>query len=227
MVVEMEGAELLGLTHRSLKGFGGVQVHGAIVAPLTRLSLRAQAFGFELAIASGYRSFERQLLIWNAKAQGQRPVLDDDGSVIDVSELSDVELLFAILRWSALPGASRHHWGTDVDVYDAVPSKEGYKLQLTVEETVEGAVYGPFYQWLDEALSLDDSGFFRPYTKAVGGVAPEPWHLSYAPLSLQYQSGLSKGTILDVLKSADIALKSAIIGNFDEIFDRFIVVDKS
>ncbi|MCZ8486094.1 D-alanyl-D-alanine carboxypeptidase family protein [Vibrio lentus] len=30
---------------------------------------------------------------------------------------SEQQKLSAILRWSALPGASRHHWGCDFDVF--------------------------------------------------------------------------------------------------------------
>jgi len=52
----------------------------------------------------------RQAEIWNAKAAGLRPVLDANEQPIDTGTLSERELVFAILRWSALPGASRHHW---------------------------------------------------------------------------------------------------------------------
>ena len=31
-------------------------------------------------------------------------------------------------------------------------------------------------------------GFFRPYTTDRGGVAPEPWHLSYAPVAARAQA---------------------------------------
>ena len=97
----------------------GIAVHRAIVAPLTALQADAAQAGFDLRLVSGYRSFDRQLAIWNAKAMGKRAVLDSAGRVLDISALSEVELVNAIMRWSALPGASRHHWGSDIDVYDA------------------------------------------------------------------------------------------------------------
>ena len=34
-------------------------------------------------------------------------------------------LIETILLWSALPGGSRHHWGTDVDVFDAAAVAPG------------------------------------------------------------------------------------------------------
>ncbi len=215
---------LLGKQHPYLKDFNGVQVHERLLAPLLALSKDAEANGFQLAIASAYRSFDRQLLIWNSKAGGGRPVLGEDGTALDTSALSDSELLFAILRWSALPGASRHHWGTDVDIYDYGPSKRGYQLQLTVEETLDGGVYSEFYTWLDGALDSGHCDFFRPYTRGQGGVAPEPWHLSFAPVSRQYQDALSKDAILQVLMRTDIKLKSEILDHFDEIYERFVVV---
>ena len=76
----------------------------------------ADTAGFQLEIASGFRDFSRQLLIWNNKFSGQRTMLDSHSQPLDPSRLSDEEKLFAILRWSALPGTSRHHWGTDFDI---------------------------------------------------------------------------------------------------------------
>ena len=38
------------------------------------------------------------------------------------------------MRWSAIPGSSRHHWGTDLDVYDAAAVTPDYQVQLTPQE---------------------------------------------------------------------------------------------
>ena len=70
----------------------------------------AEQAGQTLAVASAYRGFDRQLSIWNAKARGEKPVLDLAGQAIDLDCLSDWDRVQAILTWSALPGASRHHW---------------------------------------------------------------------------------------------------------------------
>ncbi len=35
-----------------------------------------------------------------------------------MAALSDLEKCKAMLRWSAVPGASRHHWGTEIDIFD-------------------------------------------------------------------------------------------------------------
>lgn len=204
-----------------------VPVHRELVSYLETLRGRAHDAGFELAVASGFRSFERQLTIWNAKAQGRRPLLDDRGQQVAAGELSPEQRLFAILRWSALPGGSRHHWGTDIDVFDAEPSKTGYQLQLTCEETEEGGVYGEFHKWLTVELARADAVFFRPYQQCHGGVAPEPWHLSCRPLVEPYQQSLRKPELRQLIAATDIALQEQILAHFDEIYERFVVVQQA
>ena len=103
----------------------GARVHREVVEPFRSLKREARTAGFDLQILSGYRSFEQQLSIWNRKASGKLAVLDSDAVALDVEALSKRELVFAILRWSALPGASRHHWGTDLDVYDGAVTPKG------------------------------------------------------------------------------------------------------
>lgn len=202
-----------------------VPVHRELVPHIELLRTRASHAGFELALASGFRSFGRQLDIWNAKAEGRRPLLDDNGHSLNPRNMGEEPLLWAILRWSALPGTSRHHWGTDIDVYDAGPSRQGYRLQLTHEETQIDGVYAAFHHWLTAELSCGQSTFFRPYQQWHGGVAPEPWHLSFAPLAAAYQRSLAEAELRDLLRRSDIALKDVILARLDEILQRFVWVD--
>ncbi|MFB0953911.1 MAG: D-alanyl-D-alanine carboxypeptidase family protein, partial [Aeromonadaceae bacterium] len=64
----------------------------------------ARADGLDLALASSYRSFARQQLIWDEKFQGRRPVLDAQSQPLDIRTWGDLARIQAILRWSALPG---------------------------------------------------------------------------------------------------------------------------
>jgi len=179
--------------------------------------------GIDLQIASGFRSFERQLAIWNRKMNGELPVLDDHGKALDVRALTERERVFAALRWSALPGASRHHWGTDVDVYDAaVTLPEGYRLQLTQQEAHD--YFHHLHHWLDERIASNTAhGFFRPYAEDRGGIAPELWHLSYAPVANIFHKAFSIDELAGILRATDIALKEVILQNLPEIHQRFIV----
>jgi len=188
-----------------------------------RLQLRAAESGMELAIASGYRSFERQLSIWNRKVRGQLPVLDPQGQTMEISKLSDIEKVFAILRWSALPGASRHHWGTDCDVYDKAAMPSGYSLQLTQEEA--RGLFAALHGWLDSQIATQRAeGFFRPYDVDRGGIAPEPWHLSYAPLAETCQQAFCIHRLAKILQVADMELKEVVLENLMDIYRRFILL---
>ena len=196
-------------------------VHSDLLAPLQALREIAQQAGHDLAIASAYRGFDRQLLIWNAKARGERPVLSLEGKVLDLETLSDWEKVQAILTWSALPGASRHHWGSDLDVFNPLCMPPDYQLQLTQAEYLEG-VQCNFNQWLSQLLDAGRSDFFRPYQRYTGGIAPEPWHISYRPLADQCQAALTRDVLADALETADLCLKSCVLNHLDEILERFV-----
>jgi LAS superfamily LD-carboxypeptidase LdcB len=201
------------------------RVHPSALEPLLFLQQRAASAGFVLKVASSYRSFERQLLIWNSKARGLRPVLNSAGEPMDINLLSQRDKVFAILRWSALPGASRHHWGTDVDVYGSVHIDPNYSVQLTVAETQNGGPFAEFHCWLSDELALGNSNFFRPYAQDRGGIAPEPWHLSYAPVAKDYACQFTSEILREQLLQTEFELKHAVLDNLDEIFQRFIYVD--
>ncbi len=215
---------LLGIDH-SFIDFCTINVplHKNVVKAFQKLQQDAAIEGYQLTIASGFRSFDRQLKIWNEKVQGIRPVCGDDGRKIDLQQLDDWQQVQAILRWSALPGASRHHWGTDLDIYDRAAVAEDYQLQLTADEAEEG---GPFYAmhcWLDHMIERDLAhGFYRPYSKDRGGVAPERWHISYAPLADNYQSLLTIDVLEQAVKGADMAQKATVLEHLDEIYQRYV-----
>lgn len=202
----------------------GARVNRAVAVPFLRLRDAAHLAGFELAIFSGFRDFERQLSIWNGKAAGRQAVLDSNAEPLVVADLSAKELAFAILRWSALPGASRHHWGTDLDVIDAAARPDGYEIELIPEEVNPGGMFGPLHEWLDRRIADRAAfGFFRPYDTDRGGVAPERWHLSCAPVAAHYESRFDIDVIRDVVENADIELKATVLDNLDEIYTRFVV----
>ena len=65
------------------------------------------------------------------------------------------------MLWSALPGASRHHWGTDFDVYDkAKIESTGKKLELIPEEYEDNGPCALLSQWLFN--NAEKFGFYFP-----------------------------------------------------------------
>jgi LAS superfamily LD-carboxypeptidase LdcB len=213
---------LTGQTERHLVPcWSGHLVHAQVLPALEELRQAAMQAGFELAIASSYRSYQRQLSIWKAKAAGQRPLLADNGTPLDSADLSEEQILERILRWSALPGTSRHHWGTDLDVYDAAAMPADYQLQLTPEEC-EG-LFKAFHGWLDDCINSGDShGFFRPFDLDRGGVAPEPWHLSYRPLADSFARSFDFDAFQRLMAQGEWPLLERIKPRAQEIYQRYV-----
>lgn len=214
-------------THLCSDAAGGAiggRVHVAALAPFLALQGAAAEAGFDLRIVSAFRAFDRQLSIWNRKAEGELAVLDSAARPIDVATLTPRELAFAILRWSALPGASRHHWGTDIDVHDAAATPDGYEVQLVPGEVERGGLFAPMHEWLDARIASGSAfGFFRPYDVDRGGVAPERWHLSYAPLATEFQHRLTPNLLRSAVAAADMRLKDVVLDHLEEIHSRFVV----
>lgn len=202
----------------------GARMHRNAIEPYMELRDAARAAGFDLSILSGYRSFDEQLSIWNRKASGLLAVLDSEARPLDITKLSDEQLVFAILRWSALPGASRHHWGTDVDIYDMAARPAGYEVQLIPDEVDKGGMFGPLHEWLDRRIASRSAfGFFRPYDIDRNGVAPERWHLSYAPVALEYTRLLTPELLAETIRHADMLLKDTVLAQLDAIYERFVI----
>lgn len=203
--------------------WSGALVHQAVLHPLNQLKSRAADAGFDLAVASSFRSFDRQLAIWQDKVSGRRPVLSANGEVVSIDQLSEEQLLWSILRWSALPGTSRHHWGTDIDVYDAAAVAKGYQLQLTADEYQNGGPFGAFSRWLSDAIAADNCcGFFRPYSIDRGGVAPELWHISYKPLAESYAENMNYQVFCQIMNSNCWPLNDVIRYHAKQIFRQFV-----
>jgi LAS superfamily LD-carboxypeptidase LdcB len=195
-------------------------LHKDMQPAFAALQKAAQLAGFDLQLASAFRPFERQLLIWNNKFNGLRPLLDSNSQPLDTDTLSELEKVEAILRWSALPGASRHHWGTDVDVYAKNCLPENTQLQLEPWEYQTNGHQAAFSQWL--SAHMGEHGFYLPYAEDKGGVAQEPWHISYHPISQTLQQQLTLDLLYHTLSKNEVAGKSQILKNLDSLYTRFI-----
>ncbi|HUQ08961.1 MAG TPA: M15 family metallopeptidase [Steroidobacteraceae bacterium] len=196
-------------------------LHKRVVSPFLTLRAAAAADGIDLVAFSSFRDFDRQLAIWNGKFRGERSLLDRVGQPLDVARLTPAERVEAILWWSALPGASRHHWGTDFDVMDAAAIPPGYKLRVVPDEYREG---GPFHRlttWLDRHMHA--FGFYRPYTTDRGGVSPEPWHLSYAPVAMAAAADFSVEGLRAVLESAAIEGRAEVLAALTRNYSNYVV----
>ena len=201
---------------------GKHRLHPEALQAFLNLQAQAQRDGIHLEIISSFRDYQRQNLIWNRKARGETTLLDVHSRPLQFDSLSPDQIIESILRWSALPGASRHHWGTDIDVYDSSKMMPE-KVMLVPAEYEPG---GPFYEvhrWLDEKIINGTAeGFYRPYLKDLGGVSPESWHLSYAPLSEKYLFSYDLDLFIENIKAgSDLELREALLARAEELYDRF------
>lgn len=193
----------------------------AVVTAFQELRAAAALEGFDIEPFSSFRDYKTQLRIWNHKFSGKKPLYTREGEPRNYSELSVEQIVRHILDWSALPGASRHQWGTEIDVIDRAAVSFDYSPQLLPLETNPGGVFYPLHVWLDEHIA--DFGFFRPYKRYQGGMYEEPWHLSYAPASLSAIQSVSIDLLMQVTSESDIQGKDVVLGLIPQIYENHVL----
>jgi LAS superfamily LD-carboxypeptidase LdcB len=196
-------------------------LHYEAVASFLAMRDAARVDGIDLTPRSSFRDFQAQVGIWNRKWSGERPIYDRQGILLDRKQLSDAATVDAILCWSAIPGGSRHHWGSDIDVIDAAAVPPGYSVELLPGEYAADGIFGRLSRWLDG--NMQRFGFYQPYRTDRGGVSPEPWHLSYAPISQAALESLSLSTLRRVLEGSNIEGKPYVLARLPEIYTRFLL----
>jgi LAS superfamily LD-carboxypeptidase LdcB len=181
----------------------------------------AKRAGIDLLPFSTFRDFRTQLRIWNLKFSGKKPLYDIEGNLRDITSLDDGQIIDCILNWSALPGGSRHQWGTEIDVIDGAAMPNGYRPKLLPEEVRAGGIFYALHQWLDENIAKH--GFFRPYKFFRGGMYPEPWHLSYAPLSTIAVARVNPELLTRVTQESQILGKEIVLDRIPQIYQNHIL----
>ena len=135
-----------------------------------KMHAAAKEAGVHFKIVSGFRSFKDQKSIWEAKWNGARKV---EGKDLSKTILSPKERALKILEYSSMPGTSRHHWGTDIDLNN---------LENSYFESGRGLKE---YEWL--VANAMKFGFCQTYTSKINsdrtGYEEEKWHWSYLPIA--------------------------------------------
>jgi len=159
------------------------------------LKMKAEALksGIKIGFVSSYRSFSHQKKIWERKFKRNKS-----------KGLSDENNIKKIIEYSTIPGTSRHHWGTDIDIIDL--SVKQPKSLLQPNNYHGNGTFCKLKQWMDKHANR--FGFYLVYTNNANrkGFKYEPWHYSYRPLSSLY---LKKYKTIDLKK---LIQKEALIG---------------
>lgn len=163
----------------------------------------AEADGIELKILSATRNFDYQKGIWERKWNGQRQV---EGHALPDWLPNPVARARKILEYSSMPGTSRHHWGTDIDLNafenDYFESGNGLKE----------------YKWLQ--VHAGEFGFCQPYTKKdesrPNGYNEEKWHWSYIPVAKQFleQAGSINDSMITGFDGSETAEQIRVVENY-------------
>ncbi len=180
-------------------------LHKETYAAFIQMFEAAKKDGIKLIIKSATRNFSAQKTIWEGKWNGKRLL---EGNINAAKKISDpVERALKILEYSSMPGTSRHHWGTDID------------LNAFVNSYFEKGQGKKEYDWL--VANAEKFGFCQPYTpkdsKRPEGYNEEKWHWSYLPLATrlsdQYKIRLTNADITG-FDGAETAPKIDIIKKY-------------
>ncbi len=169
-----------------------------------KMYIAAKKDGIHLIIRSATRNFDRQKQIWEAKWNGTRLV---NGRNLSKTIKDPIKRALKILEYSSMPGTSRHHWGTDIDMI---------AFENSYFEKGKGKKE---YDWLLSHAS--QYGFCQPYTQKdknrPNGYHEEKWHWTYMPISKiftkQAKLELTNDKIVG-FKGSDTATEIDVVKNY-------------
>jgi D-alanyl-D-alanine carboxypeptidase len=171
-----------------------IYVHKEVAPHLVKMIQEAGKEGVYLTIISGYRSFSDQKRIWERK-WAESPEKDERAKALQ------------IMKYSAMPKTSRHHWGTDVDINSVDNSY--FESGRGLKE----------FDWLQKNAA--SFGFHNVYDNKASsgrkGYEMEKWHWSYLPLSekfLDYYNRLIHYTEISGFSGSNSAQKCNAIEEY-------------
>ncbi|MEL6254695.1 MAG: M15 family metallopeptidase [Bacteroidota bacterium] len=184
----------------------GAYLHKETMAAFKEMHAAAKKEGISLTIRSATRNFFRQKQIWEAKWTGARKV---GGKDLSKSKPDPAERATEILLFSSMPGTSRHHWGSDMDLnaFENSYFASGKGLKE--------------YEWLKAHAA--EYGFGQPYTekgegKRLYGYEEEKWHWSYLPLAKKYL----KAYVAQVVPADIYGFKGAEVAEKLKVIERYV-----
>lgn len=183
--------ELIGKGNPQLFG-NGYKLREEAQLSFKKMQDAALKDGISIGAISSYRSFEHQKRIWERKFKSNK-----------AKGLSNHDNIKKIIEYSTIPGTSRHHWGTDIDIYQTNVKQP--KNVLLPKNYHHNGPYCKLKEWMDANAST--YGFYLVYTDNANrkGFKYEPWHYSYKALSTTYLKAYKKLNISEILKTEGLS----------------------
>jgi zinc D-Ala-D-Ala carboxypeptidase len=183
----------------------GIYLHKDALQAFVDMHAAAKQDGIDLLIRSAARNFDYQKAIWEAKWTGARTLSGGINAAKDIKDPN--KRATEILKYSSMPGASRHHWGTDIDLnaFDNAYFTSG-KGQIE-------------FDWLQ--ANAAKYGYCRVYTAKgtdrTNGYEEEKWHWSYTPISKKltsYARATMQDQVFGNFLGSETAVDLGIVANY-------------
>jgi len=146
--ITMDLDQLTGINNNNLVG-DTIKLETQTYRAFKKMESAAKNDGINLKIVSAYRGYDRQKTIWNKKYE----------RFTDEFSFEPEKAILEIIRFSTIPGTSRHHWGTEIDIVDANYPDE--KDVLKSEKFEKNGIYHKLKNWLDK--NSERFGFYLTY----------------------------------------------------------------
>jgi LAS superfamily LD-carboxypeptidase LdcB len=180
------------------------------------MNYEAKKSDMNIRVVSSYRSFNHQNLIWTRKYKRYRS-----------RNLSSQQAIQYNIRYTAIPGSSRHHWGTEIDVVNGSIKTSRYPLNT---KNFHGyGIYKSFREWMDS--NAYKFGFYQVYTNdhQRRGFKYEPWHYSFAELAKPMLKEYNEREVQKILKQQELLGKQYFTEPFIEKYtkDNILGINRS
>lgn len=201
---------LTGRGDLKMKGFK-IKLQQEVFKQFKKMQKEALKSDIKIQIVSGYRSYQSQLQIWNKKYDK-----------FTLEGFTPKQAVNKIIEYTTIPGTSRHHWGTEIDIIDTnvkMPSK----LLLEANYSKNGSYY-KLKKWMDK--NAQQFGFYLVYDNDFNrkGFKYEPWHYSYKKLAKPMLQQFIKLNILQTVRNYNLKGNQLFTNKFvDNYVDKNIL----
>ncbi len=203
--------QLIGKGNPKLFG-NGYNLREAAHLQFLKMKSDALKADIKIEVVSSYRNFAHQKRIWDRKFKS-----------FTAKGFSAEQSITKIIEYSTIPGTSRHHWGTDLDIIDANVKRP--KNVLLPNHFYGNGPFCKLKEWMD--TNAKSYGFYLVYTDNANrkGFKHEPWHFSYKPLSQDYLKQYRNLDIGQILKTEQLLGSEKLTKTFISKYSKENILD--